>query len=270
MKFKTNANVGVNINVTDLLENFDAILLTGGSTISRDLPVPGRELEGIHYAMDYLPLQNKLCEGDPISKNEQINAKGKHVVIIGGGDTGADCLGTAHRQGAASVTSLEIMPKPPQKRGEKNPWPQWPQIYRVASAHAEGGERKYSMSTKRFVGDKNNKVKSIELVEVEQTSQGFKEKAGTSYQIPCDLAFLAMGFTGPEKEGVISALGVELSERGNVKRDKEWKTNIDKVFVAGDMQHGQSLIVWAIAEGRSAAHSVDKFLMGSSELPSPV
>ena len=140
----------------------------------------------------------------------------------------------------------------------------------MASAHAEGGERKYSMSTKRFVGDKNNKVKSIELVEVEQTSQGFKEKAGTSYQIPCDLAFLAMGFTGPEKEGVISALGVELSERGNVKRDKEWKTNIDKVFVAGDMQHGQSLIVWAIAEGRSAAHSVDKFLMGSSELPSPV
>jgi glutamate synthase (NADPH/NADH) small chain len=237
VKFKTNANVGVNINVTDLLENFDAILLTGGSTISRDLPVPGRELEGIYYAMDYLPLQNKLCEGDPVSKNEQINAKDKHVVIIGGGDTGADCLGTAHRQGAASVTSLEIMSKPPQKRGEKNPWPQWPQIYRVASAHAEGGERKYSTSTKRFVGDKNNKVKSIELVGVEQTSQGFKEKAGTSYQIPCDLAFLAMGFTGPEKEGVISALGIELTERGNVKRDEEWKTNIDKVFVAGDMQH---------------------------------
>ncbi len=270
VKFKTNANVGVNINVADLLESFDAILLTGGSTISRDLPVPGRELKGIHYAMDYLPIQNQLCEGDSIAKNEQINAKNKNVVIIGGGDTGADCLGTAHRQGATSVTSLEIMPMPPQKRDEKNPWPEWPQIYRVASAHEEGGERKYSISTKRFIGNKKGQLTGIELIEVEKTSEGFKEKKGTSYEIPCDLAFLAMGFTGPETQGVISELGIELTERGNVKRDKEWKTNIDKVFVAGDMQHGQSLIVWAIAEGRSAAHAVDKFLMGSSELPSPV
>ena len=268
--FKTNANVGVNIDTTDLLENFDAILLTGGSTISRNLPVPGRELNGIHYAMDYLPLQNKLCEGDDLSNSEQISAKDKHVVIIGGGDTGADCLGTANRQGAASVTSLEIMPKPPQKRGEKNPWPEWPKIYRVASAHVEGGERKYSISTKRFVGDKNGNVKTIELVEVEQTDQGFIEKLETSYEIPCDLALLAMGFTGPERNGVISALNVELTNHGNVKRDREWKTNIHKVFVAGDMQHGQSLIVWAIAEGRSAAQSVDKFLMGSSELPTPI
>ena len=270
VKFKTNANVGVNINVTDLLENFDAILLTGGSTISRDLPVPGRDLKGIHYAMDYLPIQNQLCEGDSVTKSDQINAKNKNVVIIGGGDTGADCLGTAHRQGATSVTSLEIMPMPPQKRDQKNPWPEWPQIYRVASAHEEGGERKYSISTKRFIGNQKGELTAIELIEVEKTSEGFEEKKGTAYEIPCDLAFLAMGFTGPEKKGVISELGVELTERGNVKRDKEWKTNIDKVFVAGDMQHGQSLIVWAIAEGRSAAHSVDKFLMGSSELPSPV
>ena len=270
VKFKTNANVGVNINVTDLLENFDAILLTGGSTISRDLPVPGRDLKGIHYAMDYLPIQNQLCEGDSVTKNDQINAKNKNVVIIGGGDTGADCLGTAHRQGATSVTSLEIMPMPPQKRDQKNPWPEWPQIYRVASAYEEGGERKYSISTKRFIGNQKGELTGIELIEVEKTSEGFEEKKGTAYEIPCDLAFLAMGFTGPEKKGVISELGVELTERGNVKRDKEWKTNIDKVFVAGDMQHGQSLIVWAIAEGRSAAHSVDKFLMGSSELPSPV
>ena len=270
VKFKTNANVGVNINVTDLLENFDAILLTGGSTISRDLPVPGRDLKGIHYAMDYLPIQNQLCEGDSVTKSDQINAKNKNVVIIGGGDTGADCLGTAHRQGATSVTSLEIMPMPPQKRDQKNPWPEWPQIYRVASAHEEGGERKYSISTKRFIGNQKGELTGIELIEVEKTSEGFEEKKGTAYEIPCDLAFLAMGFTGPEKKGVISELGVELTERGNVKRDNEWKTNIDKVFVAGDMQHGQSLIVWAIAEGRSAAHSVDKFLMGSSELPSPV
>ncbi len=268
--FKTKANVGVNIDVSNLIRDFDVILLTGGSTISRDLPVPGREFKGIHLAMDYLPIQNRLCEGDHIEQNRQINSKGKHVVIIGGGDTGADCLGTANRQGAASVTSLEIMARPPQKRGDKNPWPQWPLIYRVASAHAEGGERKYSMATKRFIGDKNGQVTGIELVEVEQTDQGFQEKIGTAHEIPCDLALLAMGFTGPEQSGVISALGVELTERGNVKRDKEWKTNIEKVFVAGDMQHGQSLIVWAIAEGRSAAHAVDKFLMGSSDLPAPV
>lgn len=268
--FKTKANVGVNIDVSNLIRDFDVILLTGGSTISRDLPVPGREFKGIHLAMDYLPIQNRLCEGDYIEQNRQINAKGKHVVIIGGGDTGADCLGTANRQDAASVTSLEIMARPPQKRGDKNPWPQWPLIYRVASAHAEGGERKYSMATKRFIGDKNDQVTGIELVEVEQTDQGFQEKIGTAHEIPCDLALLAMGFTGPEQSGVISALGLELTERGNVKRDKEWKTNIEKVFVAGDMQHGQSLIVWAIAEGRSAAHAVDKFLMGSSDLPAPV
>ncbi len=270
VKFKINANVGVNVDVKDLLASFDAILLTGGSTISRDLPVPGRELTGIHYAMDYLPIQNQLCEGDSVTKSKQIDAKDKNVVIIGGGDTGADCLGTAHRQGATSVTSLEIMPMPPQKRDQKNPWPEWPQIYRVASAHEEGGERKYSVSTKRFIGNQKGQLTGIELIEVEKTNEGFKEKKGTAYEIPCDLAFLAMGFTGPEKKGVISELGIELTERGNVKRGKEWKTNINKVFVAGDMQHGQSLIVWAIAEGRSAAHAVDKFLMGSSELPSPV
>ena len=270
--FRTNANVGVNVNAEDLKENFDAVILAGGSTASRDLSVVGRNLSGIHFAMEYLPLQNRICE-DSSSQEASISAAGKDVVIIGGGDTGADCIGTAHRQGAASVTSLEILPQPPNTRAAENPWPEWPRIYRIASAHEEGGQRLYAVSTKRFIGDENGRVCKIELVEMRQKNSdggGFEEVNGATQQIPCDLALLAMGFTGPQKDGIVKALGIQLNVQGNVERDDNWKTNLDNVFVAGDMQHGQSLIVWAIAEGRSAAKSIDEYLMGSSTLPSPV
>ncbi|MEQ8232120.1 MAG: glutamate synthase subunit beta [Gammaproteobacteria bacterium] len=274
VEFRVNANVGVDVSAEDLLREYDALLLAGGATASRDLPVPGRELGGIHQAMEFLPLQNRRCEGDDIPDNEFISAAGKHVVIIGGGDTGADCLGTSHRHGAKSVTSLEIMPKPPGARSEDNPWPEWPRIYRVASAHEEGGERVYSVSTRRFLGDDAGHVRALELVEVElKTTDGrpsFVEVPGTVHEIPADLVLLAMGFTGPERDGVVSELGIELDERGNVKRDRDWKTSVDRVYTAGDMQHGQSLIVWAIAEGRSAARAIDLHLMGESDLPAPL
>lgn len=274
VEFRVNANVGVNVPVAELREQFDAILLAGGSTVPRDLPVPGRELEGVHFAMDFLPLQNRLCEGDDIPDEAFISAKGKHVVIIGGGDTGADCLGTSHRQGAKSVRSLEIMPKPPNYRAEDNPWPEWPRIYRVASAHEEGGERIYAVSTTRFIGDDDGHVRSLELAEVEVKQvdgrMSFEPVPGSEHEIPCDLALLAMGFTGPEPGGMLDELGVELDERGNVKRDTQWLTTAEGVWVAGDMQHGQSLIVWAIAEGRSAARAIDEALVGASDLPAPL
>ncbi len=274
VEFRVNANVGVDIAAKDLQKDYDAVLLAGGATASRDLPVPGRELDGVHFAMEFLPLQNRRCEGDTIDDDHFISAAGKHVVIIGGGDTGADCLGTSHRQGAKSVTSLEIMPKPPNARADDNPWPEWPRIYRVASAHEEGGERIYAVSTRRFVGDDAGHVRALELVEVEMKQvdgrMGFEEKAGSEKEIPCDLALLAMGFTGPEHGGVVAELGVELTERGNVARDARWMTSVEGVFTAGDMQHGQSLIVWAIAEGRSAARAIDLHLMGTSDLPAPV
>jgi len=223
--------------------------------------------------MAYLPMQNRLCEGDAKADNF-ISASGKHVIIIGGGDTGADCLGTANRQGALSVHQLEIMPKPPQTRMADNPWPEWPRIYRVASAHEEGVDRVYAVSTKRFIDDGKGRVKALELVEVEMKNvdgrPGFAEKADSVHTIAADLVLLAMGFVGPEKEGLLAQLGVELNERGNVKIDKQWKTSVDGVYAAGDMQHGQSLIVWAIAEGRSAAASVDEYLMGDTELPAPL
>jgi glutamate synthase (NADPH/NADH) small chain len=270
--FRTNADVGANIDAKEVKENFDVVLLAGGSTTSRDLSVVGRSLSGIHFAMEYLPLQNRICE-DKSVQEPSISAAGKNVVIIGGGDTGADCIGTAHRQGAASVTSLEIMPQPPNARAVENPWPEWPRVYRIASAHEEGGERLYAISTKRFIGNEEGRVCEIELIEMRQKQSdggGFEEVDGTATTIPCDLALLAMGFTGPEKDGVVEALGIQLNTQGNVERDNNWKTNLDNVFVAGDMQHGQSLIVWAIAEGRSAAKSIDEFLMGSSTLPAPV
>lgn len=274
VKFEVNANVGVNLQAERLIEDFDAVVLAGGATASRNLPVEGRELSGVHFAMEFLPLQNRRCEGDDIADEDFISAKDKYVVILGGGDTGADCIGTSHRQGAKSVTSLEIMEKPANIRTDDNPWPEWPRIYRVASAHEEGGERLYAVSTKRFVGDSEGKVCGLELTEVDMNvSQGrvsFDERAGSLREIPCDLALLAMGFTGPEQDGVIAELGLELTERGNVKRDERWMTSREGVFTAGDMQHGQSLIVWAIAEGRSAASSVDHYLMGTSDLPAPV
>ncbi|MGR8920688.1 MAG: glutamate synthase subunit beta [Gammaproteobacteria bacterium] len=272
--FEVNANVGVNVSAADLQQDYDAVVLAGGATASRDLPVPGRELDGIHFAMEFLPLQNRRCEGDDIGDDRFISAKGKHVVIIGGGDTGADCIGTSHRQGAKSVTSLEIMPKPPNARAADNPWPEWPRIYRIASAHEEGGERLYAVSTKRFVGDESGHVRALELVKVQVNNDGgrmsFEEVPGSEEELPCDLALLAMGFTGPETNGAIRDFGVELTERGNVRRDESWMTSVEGVFTAGDMQHGQSLIVWAIAEGRSAARAVDVYLMGESDLPAPV
>lgn len=274
VKFEVNAHIGINVKIKKLQDEFDAILLAGGASAPRDLPVPGRNFKGIHYAMDYLTLQNKKCEGDRIPEQDFITAEGKHVVIIGGGDTGADCLGTANRQGALSVHQLEILPKPPMARAPDNPWPLWPQIYRVASAHEEGVERVYSVSTRRFIDDGKGNVKELELIKVEMKNVdgrvSFAEIPGTEFRLPCDLALLAMGFVGPEKPGMLEQLGVKLTDRGNVARDQDWMTSVKGVFTAGDMQRGQSLIVWAIAEGRSAARGIDKYLMGSSDLPAPV
>ncbi len=234
----------------------------------------GRDLAGIHFAMDYLTLQNRRCEGDAITDEAFITARGKRVVIIGGGDTGADCLGTAHRQRTLEVHQLEILPRPPESRGADNPWPQWPNIYRVSSAHAEGGERLYSVSTTRFIGDERGHVKALEVARVEPVREGgrvvFREVPGSSFILPCELVLLAMGFLGPERAGLLQELGVDLTERGNVKRDASWMTSVPGVFTAGDMQRGQSLIVWAIAEGRSAARGVDYYLMGRSDLPAPL
>jgi glutamate synthase (NADPH/NADH) small chain len=272
--FVTGAHVGVGVDVGELRATFDALLLTGGACAPRDLPIPGRDLRGIHYAMDYLTLQNRRCEGDRVPDTDFITAEGKPVVIIGGGDTGADCLGTVHRQRAASVHQFEILPRPPDERASDNPWPLWPNIYRVSSAHAEGGERVYSVSTKRFIGDAAGGVRGLEAVEVEMTNvggrPGFEEKPGTEFTLPCRLVLLAMGFVGPERPGMLEQLGVRLTERGNVWRDERWMTSVPGVFTAGDMQRGQSLIVWAQAEGRSAAHHVDRYLMGRSELPAPL
>ena len=274
VEFRTNANVGVDIDVNEMRAQYDALVVAGGATQPRDLPIPGRQLKGTHFAMDFLVPQNRLCEGDEVAEDVLISAKDKHVVVIGGGDTGADCLGTSHRQGAKSVQQLEIMPHPPASRARTNPWPEWPQIYRVASAHEEGGERIFSVSSKNFVDDGKGHVRALELVEVEMNIQdgrvNFIEVADSAREIPCDLALLAMGFTGPEKPGLLDSLGVKLTERGNVWRDENWMTSEDGVFTAGDMQRGQSLIVWAIAEGRSAARGVDAFLMGRSDLPAPL
>jgi glutamate synthase (NADPH/NADH) small chain len=273
VSFKTNTHVGENVSVEELRNEFDALVLSGGACAARDLPAEGRELNGIHQAMEFLPMQNKVCEGDEMSDNF-ISAKDKHVVIIGGGDTGADCLGTSNRHGAKSVHQLEIMPRPPEIREDNNPWPEWPRIFRTASAHEEGVERVYSVSTKRFVDDGNGNVKALELVTVEMKNDNgrmsFEEVPGSEQTLPCDLALLAMGFVGPEKPGMLDQLGIELDARGNVLCNENWMTNVDGIFTAGDMRRGQSLIVWAIAEGRSAAQAVDTYLMDNSDLPAPV
>jgi glutamate synthase (NADPH/NADH) small chain len=271
--FQTNAHVGVNVPVADLRRDFDALVLAGGACAPRDLPIPGRELGGIHFAMEYLTLSNRRCEGDVIPEADFITARDRRVVIIGGGDTGADCLGTVHRQGARSVHQFELLPRPPETRAPDNPWPQWPNIFRVSSAHEEGGDRVYSVSTQRFVGD-GGRVRQLQAVNVEMVREGgrvdFKSVPGSEFTLDVDLVLLAMGFVGPEKPGLLTELGVRLTERGNVWRDAGWMTNVPGVFACGDMQRGQSLIVWAIAEGRSAARGVDAFLMGRSELPAPV
>ncbi|MDI2032263.1 glutamate synthase subunit beta [Saccharopolyspora sp. TS4A08] len=267
-EFRTGVNVGVDVTVEQLRADYDAIVLAGGATQARDLPAPGRELDGVHQAMEYLPLANKVQEGD--FERSPIHAEGKHVVVIGGGDTGADCVGTAHRQGAASVTQLEIMPQPPAERSAAHPWPTYPMLYRVTSAHEEGGERLYSVNTQEFVGDDQGRLQSLRLVEVQRTDNGFEPVAGTEREIPAQLVLLAMGFVGPEKPGLIEDLGVELDPRGNVARDENFMSSVDGVFSAGDMGRGQSLIVWAISEGRSAAAGVDRYLTGRDVLPAPI
>ncbi len=272
--FRTNANIGGNVPVEELRADFDAIVLAGGSTLPRDLPVPGRELAGIHFAMDYLTLQNRRNEGETIPEKDFITAKDKHVIIIGGGDTGADCLGTAHRQGARSVHQLELLSRPPEARADANPWPLWPNIFRVSSAHEEGGERVYSIATQKFTGDANGRVTTLHASEIDMVGAHgrveFKPRPGTDIELKADLVLLAMGFLGPEKNGLLDALDVRMTDRGNVWRDAEWMTSVEGVFAAGDMQRGQSLIVWAMAEGRSCARGVDKYLMGRSDLPAPL
>lgn len=262
--FVTSCNVGVDISAEELRTGNDAVVLAGGSTIPRDLPAPGRELAGIHFAMDYLPGSNRVQEGD--LTEPPISAAGKQVVIIGGGDTGADCLGTAHRQGAASVHQLEIMPQPPADRTDRMPWPTYPMIYRVSSAHEEGGERVFAVNTERFVGEDGH-VTGLLLHEVDAK---FQKIEGTEWELPADLVLLAMGFLHPQHEGLLTDLGVEFDGRGNVARADDFATNVPGVFVAGDMGRGQSLIVWAIAEGRSAAAAVDAYLVGDSALPAPI
>src|SRR5579884_266944 len=266
IRFRTNANVGVNVSVDELRHDFDAILLAGGSTDPRDLPVPGRDLKGIYFAMQYLPLQNKRCEGDDIADADFISAKGKHVVIIGGGDTGADCLGTAHRQGAKSIVHFELLPKPPAECAFDNPWPNWPNIFRTSSAHEEGGARDYCVLTKSFSGN-NGQVEKLHAVRVEFVERNMREIPGSAFEIPADLVLLAMGFVGPEKNGILAQLGVSLNERGNVAVNGTKMTNVEGVFAAGDMSRGQSLVVWAIREGRVAAREIDRYLMGSTDLP---
>jgi glutamate synthase (NADPH) small chain len=267
-EFCTECNVGVNVSVDELRRDFDAIVLAGGATAWRDLPIPGRELNGIHQAMEYLPISNRVQEGDLASPT--LTAQGKHVVIIGGGDTGADCLGTAHRQGAASVHQFEILPRPPDSRAPSNPWPTYSNVFRISSAHEEGGERVYSVNTECFLGDEAGNVRALRAHEVEFKDGKFIKIEGTNFELPCELVLLAMGFLGPQKEGLLEQLDVKLDARGNVARDQDFKSSVPGVFVAGDMGRGQSLIVWAIAEGRSCAAGVDKWLMGETLLPAPI
>ncbi|MDP9417301.1 MAG: glutamate synthase subunit beta [Actinomycetota bacterium] len=267
-RFRPGVEVGRDITGEELRSRFDAVVVAVGATVPRDLPASGRELDGIHQAMEYLPLANKVQEGD--LSEAPISAAGKHVVVIGGGDTGADCVGTAHRQGAASVTQLEILPQPPAARSAAHPWPTYPMILRTSSAHEEGGERVYSVNTKEFVDDGSGRVCGLRLVEVEMRDGKFAERAGTERELPADLVLLAMGFLGPQRAGFLEQLGVELDSRGNVVRDEHWMASVPGVFVAGDAGRGQSLIVWAIAEGRSCAAAVDAWLQGDTQLPAPI
>jgi glutamate synthase (NADPH/NADH) small chain len=268
-QFRASVDVGTDVTVDQLRAEYDAVVLAGGATAWRDLPAKGRDVEGVYQAMEYLPWANHVQQGDIDAP--PITAEGKDVVIIGGGDTGADCLGTAHRQGARSVTQLEIMPTPPEKRTEGMPWPTYPMVYRVSSAHEEGGERLFSVNTTEFVADSDGKLAALRIVEVRRDENGrFVPIEGTEQELPAQLVLLAMGFVGPEKGRLLSDLGVELDQRGNVARDDNFMTSVDGVFTAGDMGRGQSLIVWAIAEGRAAAAGVDGYLTGRNVLPRPI
>ncbi len=271
-KFRAGVNVGVDITADQLRADFDAVVLAGGATDWRDLPIPGRQFEGVYQAMEYLPWANKVQQGDPVLDEDgqpPITAKGKKVVIIGGGDTGADCLGTAHRQGAVSIHQFEIMPRPPETRADSTPWPTYPLMFRVSSAHEEGGERVFSVNTEKFLGHEG-KVTGLRAHEVVMKDGKFEKVEDSDFELEADLVLLAMGFVGPERPGLLTDLGVDLTDRGNVARDNEFATSVPGVFVAGDMGRGQSLIVWAIAEGRAAAKGVDRYLMGHSALPAPI
>lgn len=270
--FQCNSEVGVNISVNDLLRQYSAIVLTGGSTIPRDLPVPGRELKGIHFAMDFLKQQNKRVSGLWDQKCEDILAGKKNVVVIGGGDTGSDCVGTSNRQGASAITQFELLPKPPESRTHQMPWPTYPMVLKVSSSHEEGVQRHWAVSTKEFLGDGKGNLRALKIVDLEwKTGENgrvqFTEIEGSAREIPCELALLAMGFVHPQHDGLINDLAVERDERGNVRAtEKNYQTNIQKIFAAGDMRRGQSLVVWAISEGRECARKVDEFLMGYSML----
>ena len=280
VKFQCNANIGVNVPTQKLRDDFDAILLCGGSTAPRDLPIPGRNLKGVYFAMEFLPQQNKRNQGDVIPPDVSITAKDKHVVIIGGGDTGSDCTGTSNRHGATSVTQFELLPQPPdlgyfpraKDRPAHSPWPYWTMMLRTSSSHEEGCDRHFSILTKEFKGDADGNVQSLTTCTIEwyqeNGQQKFREVPGTEKEFPCQLALLAMGFVGPEKKGPIGDLGLELDPRGNIKCDAEYRTSVPGVFAAGDTRRGQSLVVWAIHEGREAARAVDKHLMGVTHLPS--
>jgi glutamate synthase (NADPH) small chain len=272
-EFRCGVQAGTDITAAELRASFDVIVLCGGARVPRDLPLPGRPLPGIHQAMEYLPLANRVVDpvtahpdGPVFGSEPAISARGRHVVIIGGGDTGADCLGTAHRQGAASITQLEILPRPPASRPGHQPWPTYPMIYRVSSAHEEGGQRAYAVSTLEFLADDAGRVRALRVADAD----GFDPVPGTERELPCDLVLLAMGFTGAERPGLLADLGVDFDARGNVGRDAQYATSVPGVFTAGDMGRGQSLIVWAIAEGRSAAAAVDRYLGGTSRLPAPI
>ena len=271
IRFKTNANVGVNVDIKDLHRDYDAIVLCGGSTIPRDLNIKGRELKGVHFAMDFLEQNNKRVAGDEIPKNEILMATGKNVVVIGGGDTGSDCVGTSNRHRAKSITQIELLTQPPDTRDESTPWPLWPMQLRTSSSHEEGCERQWAQLTKAFIGDKKGNLKALQLVDIEWKKDertgrfSFTEIEGTIREIPCELALLAIGYVHPQHEGMLEQLGVALTKRGNVE-DTQHQTNVDNIFVAGDMRRGQSLVVWAISEGREAARRVDEYLMGVSML----
>ncbi|TDW97334.1 glutamate synthase subunit beta [Dinghuibacter silviterrae] len=274
VEFRLNANVGVNISINDILREYQAIILAGGSTIPRDLPVTGRSLKGVHFAMDFLKQQNKRVSNAEIAA-EEILAGAKNVIVIGGGDTGSDCVGTSNRQGAVSVTQFELMPKPPAGRTDFMPWPTYPMILKTTTSHEEGCERHWAIATKAFVGDADGNLKALRVVDLEWAvaedgrPARFVEREGSERDMPCELALLAMGFVHPQHEGLLNQLGVELDDRGNVKAtEKNYQTNIAKIFTAGDMRRGQSLVVWAISEGRECARRVDEFLVGASLLES--
>ncbi len=273
--FRTGVNVGVDITAQQLRTDFDAVVLAGGATAWRDLPVPGRDLHGIHQAMEYLPWSNRVQAGDlkegVLGPDGQppITAHGKKVIIIGGGDTGADCLGTVHRQGGTCVHQFEIMPRPPETRDQSTPWPMYPLVMRTSAAHEEGGERVFAVNTEQFTG-RDGHVTGLRAHEVRRRHGKFEKIDGTDFELEADLVLLALGFVGPERDGLLTDLGVEFTDRGNVARDADFATSVPGVYVAGDMGRGQSLIVWAIAEGRAAAAGVDRYLMGKTALPSPI